>query len=74
MCDRNKTQILALQEIWPNLIIIYCGIHIGRNIRTKVNKDIYNLYEQMILAIISEKNLLKNVKILSIKISNKIIK
>ena len=36
ICDRNKTQISALREVFPNCLIIYCLVHIGRNIYSKV--------------------------------------
>ena len=54
VCDRNKTQISALKEIWPASNIIYCGIHIGRNIRDKVGPKMYMLYEQMRSLVITE--------------------
>ena len=47
ICDRNITQISALNEVWPNCLIIYCAIHIGRNIKDKVGLEMYHLYEKM---------------------------
>ena len=56
--DRNIAQIEALKTVWPNANIIYCRVHIGRNIKDKVGNDMYDLYQQMIANKITEEILL----------------
>lgn len=45
--DRNKTQISALQDVFPDCLIIYCSVHIGRNIKQKCSKELKSLYFKM---------------------------
>lgn len=45
--DRNKTQVDALRHVFPDCAIIYCSVHIGRNIKQKACKEIKTLYYKM---------------------------
>lgn len=53
ICDRNKTQTNAIKEIWPSSKIIYCSVHIGRNLRL-ANNNIYYKFKMMRRKEISE--------------------
>lgn len=52
--DRNKTQIDALKQVFQDCAIIYCSVHIGRNIKQKACKDIKTLYSKMKRGQVSE--------------------
>ncbi len=58
LCDKNKAQIEAIKYVWPESKIIYCAIHIGRNIKNDVGEEMYILYCQMRKEIISEEELI----------------
>ena len=45
--DRNKTQVDALTEVFQGCEVIYCSVHIGRNMKQKASKDIKSLYYKM---------------------------
>ena len=34
--DRHRTQVVAIKEVFPDSYIIFCRVHIGRNIRDKI--------------------------------------
>ena len=57
VCDRNQTQINAIKAVWPNALIIYCLIHIGRNLRS-INIALYVKFKQMCNKQIEEKEYL----------------
>ena len=57
--DRNKTQISAIKEVFPDALIIYCSLHISRNIKQKVGREIYHLYKQMRFKQITEDEFLE---------------
>ena len=56
--DRNTAQVNAIEAVWPEAKIIYCQVHIGRNIRDKVGEQMYKLYQQMIRKKASEEDLI----------------
>ncbi|KAK8890572.1 hypothetical protein M9Y10_035349 [Tritrichomonas musculus] len=58
--DRNFTQIDAVCELWPNAIIIYCTRHIGKNIKDKVSKEMYEEFQKMLHNKKTEEELLKD--------------
>ena len=58
ICDRNRTQKNSLLRIWPNCKIIYCSVHIGRNLRNSVSIEIFNLYQKMRKLLITEDDFL----------------
>lgn len=58
LTDRNKAQIESLKLIWPESQIIYCAVHIGRNIKNVVGDEMFKFYIQMRKEIISEDDLL----------------
>lgn len=45
--DRNKTQITAIKSVFNNCNIIYCSVHISRNLRQKAGNEIVLLYNQL---------------------------
>ena len=47
--DRNKTQASAVQETFPQCSILYCAIHIGRNIKSHFGPThcLYRQYKAM---------------------------
>ena len=47
ICDRNKTQIKALKTVFPKCKIIFCAVHIGRNIKEKVGNEMFDLYQKL---------------------------
>ena len=48
LTDRNITQIEALKTVWPNATILFCNVHIGRNIKDKVGMEMFDLYKKVI--------------------------
>lgn len=61
VCDRNQTQINAIKIVWPNSLIIYCSIHIGRNIRSFDN-ELYKMFKKMIYKDINEDEFINECK------------
>lgn len=59
LTDRCMAQIQALKCVWPEAKIIFCAVHIARNIKTEVNGKILYFYTQMRKGIISEKELIQ---------------
>ena len=59
VCDRNKTQIRAIRQVFPEAKIIYCAIHIGRNLKQKVGKEMQILYKKMRRSVIGEDEFLE---------------
>ena len=58
--DRNKTQISAIETVWPNAIIIYCTKHISRNIRTNAGKEMEKKFIDMLNGRKTEEELIKD--------------
>ena len=54
--DRLRSQINALQKVYPQAYLVYCRIHIYRNIKNKMgsNKEILNLFWNFVEIIITE--------------------
>ena len=44
LTDRCISQIAAIKEIWQNTHIIYCSVHVGRNIKSDCNEVMFKLY------------------------------
>ena len=47
--DRNEPQMKAIQEVYPETIIVFCLIHIRKNLLTHFNNesDIIHLFDEM---------------------------
>ena len=45
--DRHKSQISAIQTVWPEALVMYCCVHIGRNIRQVLGNDMFSLYQKL---------------------------
>ena len=58
ICDRNEAQINAIKAVFPQSFIIYCHIHIGKNIKDKAGKEMFYYYQQMINEQLSEEMML----------------
>lgn len=56
----NFTQIEAVCELWPNAYITYCTRHRGKNIKSKVSKDMYQKFQKILQNKTAEEELLKS--------------
>lgn len=58
LTDRSPSQIESIRNIWPEANIIFCAIHIGRNIKAIIGVEILHLYDNMRNGVISEEELI----------------
>lgn len=58
LTDRAPSQIEAIKNAWPETNIIFCAIHIGRNLKTNVGVEMLHYYDSMRNGIITEEELL----------------
>ena len=54
ICDRNKTQVKALKFVFPFCKIIFCSVHISRNLRQKAGQEMCDLFHKLQIQEISE--------------------
>ena len=62
--DRLRSQINALQKVYPQAYLVYCRIHIYRNIKNKMgsNKEILNLFWNFVEMKITENEYINKLK------------
>ena len=58
VCDRHRTQVAAIKEVFPDSHIIFCRVHIGRNIRDKVGVEMARLFKDVFSGEITESDFL----------------
>lgn len=58
LTDRATSQIDAIKKAWPETDIIFCAIHIGRNLKANVGVEMLHYYDRMQNWIITEEKLL----------------